>query len=122
MLNVKKVNYYENWESGCPTCDYGSSYVNEIGIVLEDGTYINIKVNKMYDYVLSESDYMQLIANSSDINDFIMNILKKIKENRYDKNIELSIELESLTIIVNGEEIDILKSLNKNNLFKNEVE
>lgn len=76
----------------------------------------------MYDYALSESDYMQLIANSNDINDFIMNILKKIKENSYKGDINWKIELEALSITVNGKEIDILKSLNKNKVFKIEVE
>lgn len=114
MLNIKKVNYDENWESGCETCDWGSSYVNEIEIILEDGTYTNIKIDKMYDYALSKSDYMQLIANSNDINDFIINILKKIKENSYKGNINWKIELEALSITVNGEEIDILKLLKEN--------
>lgn len=122
MLNIKKVNYDENWESGCETCDYGSSYVNEIEIILEDGTYTNIKIDKMYEYALSESDYMNLISNSNNINEFIMNILNKIKENSYKKEIEWKIELEALSITVNGEEIDILKLLNKNKVFKSEVE
>ena len=122
MLNIKKVNYDENWESGCETCDFGSSYVNEIEIILEDGTYTNIKVDKMYEYTLSESDYMRLIANSNDINDFILNTIKLIKENSYQKDISWKIELEALSITVNGKEIDILKSLKGNKVFKSEVE
>ena len=121
MLKIKKVNYDENWESGCSTCDWGSSYVNEIEITLEDGTYTNIKVDKMYDYVLSKSDYMKLIANSNTIDDFILNTIKLIKENRYDKNINWLIELEAFCISINGEYIDIIKTLKKNKIVKSEV-
>ena len=121
MLNVKKVNYDENFTSGCETCDYGSHYINEIEIILEDGTYTNIKVDKMYDYVLSESDYMKIIANSNNINDFLINILNKIKENRYDKNLKLPIELENLLVIVNGETIDIIKTLEKEKIVKDDI-
>lgn len=118
MLNVKKINYNEDFIYGCETCDYGSSYVNEIEIVLQDNTYANIKVDKMYEYALSESDYMQIIANSDDIKDLILNIIKKLKENRYDGNVSWLINLQDLTIQFNGKDIDILKSLEKNKIIK----
>ena len=75
MLNIKKVIYNEDFTSGCETCDYGSSYVNEIEIILEDETNAKIKVDRMYEYSLSESDYMKLISNSKTIDDFILNTI-----------------------------------------------
>lgn len=118
MLKIKKVNYDENFEYGCETCDYGSSYVNEIEIIFEDDTYTNIKVDRMYKYALTESDYMQLIANSNNIDDFCVNIIKKLKNDRYDKNLRWLLELEDLTIKINGEDIDILKTLGKGRVIK----
>ena len=118
MLKIKKVNYDENFEYGCETCDYGSSYVNEIEIIFEDDTYTNIKVDRMYKYALTESDYMQLIANSNNIDDFCVNIIKKLKNDRYDKNLRWLLELEYLTIKINGEDIDILKTLGKGRVIK----
>lgn len=116
MLNIKKVIYNEDFTSGCETCDYGSSYVNEIEIMLEDETNAKIKVDRMYEYSLSESDYMKLISNSKTIDDFILNIIKFIKEKRYDKNIEFEIDFNNLCIYKNNEKIDILKTLDKNKI------
>lgn len=118
MLKIKKVNYDENYECGCETCDWGSSYVNEIEIIFEDDTYTNIKVDKMYKYALSESDYMQLIANSNNIDDFCVNVIEKLKNNTYQKNLHWLLELEYLNIKINGEEIDILKTFKKGRVIK----
>ena len=120
-MEVKKVDYDQYYISGCKTCDWGSSYINEISITLEDNTYIEVKIDKMYDYVLSESDYMQLLANSKDINNFVVNIIEKIKNKRFDKNLYCPISLEGLNIKVNGKDIDIKESLKKGKIIE-EVE
>lgn len=117
-MEVKKVNYYQHYISGCETCDYGSSYINEISITLEDDTYIEVKIDKMYDYTLSESDYMQLLANSKDINNFVINIIEKIKNNRYDKNLYFPISVEGLDIKINDKNIDIEESLKKGKIIE----
>lgn len=116
MLNIKKVIYDKDFISGCETCDYGSSYVNEIEIILADETKTKIKVDRMYEYSLSELDYMKLIFNSKTVDDFILNIIKFIKEKRYDKNIEFEIDFNNLCIYKNNEKIDILKTLDKNKI------
>lgn len=118
MLKIKKVNYDENFEYGCKTCDYGSSYVNEIEIIFEDDTYTNVKVDRMYKYALTESDYMQLIANSDNIDDFCVNVIKKIKSEAYQHNLKWLIDIDDLIITVNGEKIDILKTLTKGRVIK----
>lgn len=96
MLKIKKVNYDEDFEYGCETCDWGSSYVNEIEIIFEDDTYTNIKIDRMYKYALTESDYMQLIANSNNIDEFCVNIIKKLKSKAYKHINSLNDEVEIL--------------------------
>ena len=109
-MNIKKVEYHQWYTDGCETCDYGSHYVNDIEITLENDTYINIKVDKMYDYTLSESDYIQLLANNKNVNDLIVNIIKKIKNKRYNEDLWCALDLEDLTIKVNNKKIDIIKT------------
>lgn len=55
------VNYEDNchYYEGCPTCNYGSEYINEIDITLVHHT-IHIKTNQMYEYVLSEGQMVRL--------------------------------------------------------------
>ena len=84
----------------------------------EDNTYIEVKIDKMYDYVLSESDYMQLLANSKDIDNFVINIIEKIKNDRYDKDLYCPVSLERLTIKINGKYIDIEESLEKGKIIE----
>lgn len=120
MLNVKKVSYNEDSTGGCETCNYGSSYVNEIEITLEDGTYTNIKVDQMYEYLLSESDYMQLIANSNDIQDFILKLLEKVNRPPY-QNLQFKVHIDYLTITINGKDLDIEKTWEKDKLIYSEV-
>ena len=84
----------------------------------EDNTYIEVKIDKMYDYVLSESDYMQLLANSKDIDNFVINIIEKIKNDRYDKDLYCPVSLKGLTIKINGKYIDIEESLEKGKIIE----
>lgn len=121
MLNVKKINYDEDSTGGCETCDYGSSYINEIEITLEDGTYTNIKVDQIYEYLLSESDYMQLIQNSNDIQDFILKILEKVNRTPY-QDLHFKVHITDLTITINGKDLDIEKTWEENKLIYSEVE
>lgn len=46
---------------GCPTCNYGSEYVNEVEIIT---THYNISItfNQMYTYAFSEADAIRLFA------------------------------------------------------------
>lgn len=58
------VYYTDDCESypGCPTCDYGSEYINEIHIMLTSYK-VHVKVNQMYEYVLSEGQMMRLFLS-----------------------------------------------------------
>ena len=64
MVDGGLVNYNDNsyCYAGCPTCDYGSEYINEINIVLTQYK-IHIKLNQMYEYVLSEGQMIKLFLS-----------------------------------------------------------
>lgn len=65
MVDGGIVNYTDDCEcyAGCPTCDYGSEYINEIDIELTKHT-VHIKLNQMYDYLLSEGQMMKLFLTN----------------------------------------------------------
>jgi hypothetical protein len=64
MIDGGLVNYTDDcWHmDGCPTCDYGSEYVNEIDITLTKYK-IHVRTNQMYEYVLSEGQMMRLFLS-----------------------------------------------------------
>lgn len=64
MVDGGMVNYEDDSYSfaGCPTCDYGSQYITEIGVTLTHYK-VNVKTNKMYEYVISEGDMMKLFLS-----------------------------------------------------------
>lgn len=62
ILDVRSdLEYYE----GCPTCNYGSSYINEYDIDLVT-SHVHIEVSQMYEYLLSEGDMMKLLLSNVD--------------------------------------------------------
>lgn len=54
----------ESW-GGCETCDWGSQYINEFTIEMTTGT-IDIKVDTMYEFALSEGAMMEIILPNID--------------------------------------------------------
>lgn len=64
MIDGGIVNYEDDCYSydGCPTCNYGSEYINEIDITLTSHK-IHVKTNQMYDYVLSEGQMIKLFLS-----------------------------------------------------------
>lgn len=64
MIDGGLVSYEDDSYSfgGCPTCDYGSEYINEIDITLTHYK-IHVKTNQMYEYVLSEGQMMRLFLS-----------------------------------------------------------
>lgn len=64
MIDGGIVNYTDDcyYSSGCPTCDYGSEYVNEIDITLTKYK-IHVRTNQMYNYVLSEGQMIKLFLS-----------------------------------------------------------
>lgn len=62
ILNITSDKDYTH---GCPTCDYGSCYVNYYDIKLTT-INIHIEVSKMYGYLLSEGHMMETILPNLD--------------------------------------------------------
>lgn len=68
---------------GCPTCDYGSEYINDISI--ETTNYIvAVKFNAMYDYAFSTAEAIRIFAavdlKNMDEDDFIKYLDKEFHE------------------------------------------
>ena len=92
MVDGGLVDYNDDCYSygGCPTCDYGSEYINEIDITLTCYK-IHVKVNQMYEYVLSEGQVMKLFLSEHDTiqamneKDFIDWFKEKLYEVTHDK-------------------------------------
>lgn len=61
MLDGGILNYADDhsYYGGCPTCDYGSEYINEIDITLVRHA-IHVKTNRMYEYAISEGQMVRL--------------------------------------------------------------
>ena len=65
MIDGGMINYSDDtsYISGCPTCDYGSEYINEIRIDLIKYK-IFVKLNQMYDFALSEGEIIKLFLSN----------------------------------------------------------
>ena len=60
ILDIKQ----DNWSSpGCETCDYGSSYVNELSVYLTKYK-ITAEVDQMYNYLLSDGDLFKIFLRN----------------------------------------------------------
>lgn len=98
MINdIKEIKYDTDITHGCETCDYGSSYIDEIEIVLNNGASIKIDIDNMYENLLSESKYVELMSSSKDINEFIMKILS-LKDIYYGALNEILIDNRKINI------------------------
>lgn len=66
MVDGGLVDYSDDTRHtpGCPTCDYGSQYINDIDIDLKRHS-VHIKINQMYDYALSEGKMMILPGDTT---------------------------------------------------------
>jgi hypothetical protein len=92
MIDGGLVDYADDsyFYSGCPTCDYGSQYINEVDITLTHYT-IHFKTNQMYDYVLSEGQMVKLFLSENNTiqgmteSEFIDWFKKKLVEITHDE-------------------------------------
>ena len=62
---IENIKTDEEYHPGCPTCDYGSQYINDVEVILTKHI-IRASFNKMYDYILSSGDLLQMILPNAD--------------------------------------------------------
>ena len=62
IIDIYTDKYYE---SGCPTCDFGSSYVNDVTIIMTKYR-VFASVDTMYSYAVSEDWLLKTILNNVD--------------------------------------------------------
>ena len=85
-VNIIEISTDSFSYSGCETCDYGSSYINEIHFWFDDGTSELFQISQEYEYICSEQDLILFFVNNSDA---LAKITKKelseifAEENRY---------------------------------------
>ncbi|WP_168898360.1 hypothetical protein [Bacillus sp. ISTL8] len=67
LVNGGVLNIISDNESygGCSTCDWGSQYINLYEVEMTTGT-IEIKVENMYEYLLSEDYMMKLFLPNTE--------------------------------------------------------
>lgn len=94
---------YTDTESygGCDTCDYGSQYINDFTVYLTKGN-IQVKIEQMYDYAVSEGYLMKLfLTNLEAIKKFteldFYNWLKSELEAEFKEEVD-KIEIETTLI------------------------
>lgn len=62
---IENIKTDEEHYPGCPTCDYGSEYINDVEVILTKHI-IRASFNKMYSYVLSSGDLMEMLLPNVD--------------------------------------------------------
>ena len=119
MLKIKDVKYDNDCYAGCPTCDFGSSYISNIYIIFEDDTTLSIETDQMYEYMVSESDYIRILASENNtIDEIILKLLDIVKEKHSELfSFESYVEIDGMKITVNEKEIDIIETFNKKEII-----
>lgn len=85
-VNIIEISTDSFSYSGCETCDYGSSYVNEINFWFDDGTSELFQISQEYAYICSEQDLILFFINNLDaLAEITKEELSEIfaEENRY---------------------------------------
>ena len=65
-VNIIEISTDSFSYSGCETCDYGSSYINEIHFWFDDGTSELFQISQSYEYICSEQDLILFFVNNLD--------------------------------------------------------
>jgi len=106
-MKVKNIKYHKEFENGCETCDWGSQYISNISFEIENHK-IEINTEQMYNYTLTEEDFMKLFGECNDLNNFYEKMFDLIATKSYD--IESRVGLEDMLMTINGISIDIYES------------
>ena len=78
---IKDIEYdHYKSRTGCPTCDYGSVYVDNMRLTYDDDSYIEFNSEVEDSSILTESDWMIMLANSKNENELIELWKKKVDD------------------------------------------
>lgn len=77
MIDGGLVNYNDDTMhyAGCPTCDYGSQYINDIYVELTTHN-IHASLDSMYSYAISEGNMIKLFLQE-------YNTIQKMTEKQF---------------------------------------
>lgn len=99
---IEKIDTHEMSYPGCPTCDYGSQYINEFDITLTQFK-VHAEVSQMYAYRVSSGDLMNLILPNIDkisqmtereFIDFVSDWLNKRDDFDSYRNVEVTVDVQ----------------------------
>ena len=89
---VLDIDSYDSHTSGCPTCDYGAEYINELYLTLATMN-IEIETNSGNGYVLTTANTIKLFAKDfSEMTEFeFSDFLKKAIQDLSDTEIKCTV-------------------------------
>lgn len=102
-MKIIDVRYDSSHIQGCPTCDYGSTYLSDFTLVYEDEHEINFRIEGENGSLLSEGRLMTILANTSDEQE----IKEAIIQNCKDIIKASKIHYYSGKLYINNEEVNI---------------
>ena len=102
-MKIIDVRYDSQYIPGCPTCDYGSTYLSDFTIVYEDEHELNFRIEGVNGSLLSEGKLMTILANTSDEQE----IKEAIIQNCKDIIKASKIHYYSGKLYINNEEVNI---------------
>ena len=102
-MKIVDVLYDSQYIAGCPTCDYGSTYLSDFTIVYEDKHELNFRIEGENGSLLSEGKLMTILANTSDEQE----IKEAIIQNCKDIIKASKIHYYSGKLYINDEEVNI---------------
>ena len=92
---IMNITQDDDFYPGCETCDYGSSYINEVNIFLTKYK-VHVNVSQMYNYTFSDGDMMKLfIGNLDEIKQMTEEQFTRwfmVKMEEYDTNLKYEVK------------------------------
>lgn len=79
-MKIKDVRYDFEHIPGCPTCDYGSQFINDFTIVFEDNHETNYRIEGDNGCLISEGKLMVILANATSEEEITNNIIQSCKD------------------------------------------
>lgn len=79
-MKIIDVIYDSDHIQGCPTCDYGSTYLTDFTLIYDDEHEVNFRIEGENGSLLSEGRLMTILANTSDEQEIKEAIIQNCKD------------------------------------------